>query len=60
MSETKPVCEVCGSDSAQSTLVHSVSEGREALFCMRCFHALIHGMSPAQLRERWRDYQSGA
>lgn len=34
------------------SLVRAVSEEQEALFCLRCFHALIHGMSPQELRER--------
>jgi hypothetical protein len=52
MADTK-TCDVCGTDSHQSVLVHTESEGVQKSYCMRCFHALLHGMSPAQLKERW-------
>ena len=56
MSETE-VCDICAQDSHQAVLVDARSDGHNKLYCMRCFHALLHGMSPDQLRERWKEFK---
>jgi hypothetical protein len=45
MSET-PACDICASDSHSSVLVSAKLDGSDKLYCMRCFHGLLHGMSP--------------
>jgi hypothetical protein len=57
MAETK-TCDVCGLDSHQAVLVHTETDSQQKSYCMRCFHALLHGMSPEQLKERWKAFQA--
>ena len=59
MSDTAKACSICGLDSHQSVLVNTQHEDNASLFCMRCFHGLIHGMQPEQLREKWKAFQAG-
>ena len=57
MPETK-TCDICAQDSHQAVLVNTETAGTEKSYCMRCFHALLHGMQPEQLRERWKQFQA--
>lgn len=50
-------CDICAQDSHQAVLVHTETDAQQKSYCMRCFHALLHGMSPDQLRERWKQFQ---
>jgi hypothetical protein len=59
MSEAK-ICDVCGLDSHQAVLVHTETDGEPKSYCMRCFHALLHGMSPEQVKARWREFSQQA
>ncbi len=55
---SEPTCDICGQDSHQAVLVHTHTEGQGRPYCLRCFHALLHGLSPAQLRERWQQFKA--
>jgi hypothetical protein len=50
-------CDICDLDSHQAVLVNTQTDGGVKHYCMRCFHALLHGQSPTQLRERWAEYK---
>jgi hypothetical protein len=50
-------CDICGLDSHQAVLVATQTDGAGKHYCMRCFHALLHGQSPTQLRERWAEFK---
>lgn len=58
MSEAKH-CDICALDSHEAVLVNTETDGATKHYCMRCFHALLHGMSPEQLRERWNAFKTG-
>lgn len=45
-------CAVCGHTDEQWVLVQAFFKGDKRLFCMQCLHALIHGISPDELKRR--------
>ncbi len=55
----KPACEFCGQESDDEVLMACRFGGRETHVCVRCFHPLMHGMSPADLIERIRRAKGG-
>ena len=48
--EKKEACAICGQEGKEWVLIKALYEGSEKLFCMRCFHPLMHGMSPEELK----------
>ena len=55
---SEQACDICNSDSHSSVLVHTHLDGGDKLYCMRCFHGLLHGMSPDALRQRWEVFKA--
>ena len=50
--EPKEACAICGIEGKEWVLIKARHEGEDRMYCMRCFHPLMHGISPEDLKRR--------